>query len=60
MGYGLILAGIGKGVSDAGSAYAGAISKGADLQWQEQRERERENEGARSRWRKERARGHLN
>jgi hypothetical protein len=42
MGYGLILAGMGKGVSDAGSAYAGAISKGAELQWQEQRERERE------------------
>jgi hypothetical protein len=42
MGYGLILAGMGKGVSDAGSAYANAISKGAELQWQEQRERERE------------------
>ena len=42
MARGLILAGLGKGIADAGSIYAGAIGRGAELQWQADRELERE------------------
>ena len=43
MGSGLIWAGLGKGIADAGSTYANAIGRGAELQWQAEREVEREN-----------------
>jgi hypothetical protein len=43
MGSGLIWAGLGKGIADAGSTYANAMGRGAELQWQAERELEREN-----------------
>jgi len=39
---GLILAGIGKGIADAGAAYAGGMMKNAEFEMQQQREAERE------------------
>lgn len=38
MGSGLILAGIGKGISDAGATYGNAMSKAAELEWKQQEE----------------------
>lgn len=42
MGMGLILGGIGKGIADAGAAYAGGMMRGAEFEMQQQREAERE------------------
>jgi hypothetical protein len=39
---GLILAGIGKGIADAGAAYAGGMSKMAEFEMQQEREAQRE------------------
>jgi len=39
---GLILAGIGKGIADAGAAYAGGMSKMAEFEMQQEREDQRE------------------
>jgi hypothetical protein len=39
---GLILAGIGKGIADAGAAYAGGMMKGAEYEMQSQRDEDRE------------------
>ena len=39
---GLILAGIGKGIADAGAAYAGGMMKGAEYQMKEQLDEDRE------------------
>jgi hypothetical protein len=39
---GLILAGIGKGIADAGAAYAGGMMKGAEFEMQNQRDEARE------------------
>lgn len=38
MGSGLIFAGIGKGISDAGAAYGNAMGKAAELEWRQQEE----------------------
>lgn len=42
MGMGLILGGIGKGIADAGAAYAGGMMKGAEFEMQQEREAQRE------------------
>lgn len=42
MGMGLILGGIGKGIADAGAAYAGGMSKMAEFEMQNQRDEARE------------------
>jgi hypothetical protein len=42
MGMGLILGGIGKGIADAGAAYAGGMSKMAEFEMQQEREAQRE------------------
>lgn len=42
MGFGLILGGIGKGIADAGSAYAGGMMKGVEFEMQNQRDEDRE------------------
>jgi len=42
MGMGLILGGIGKGIADAGAAYAGGMMKGAEFEMQQQRDEDRE------------------
>lgn len=39
---GLIWAGLGRGIADAGAAYSSAMARGAELQWQEQRDEQRE------------------
>ncbi len=38
MGSGLILAGIGKGIADAGAAYGNAMGRAAELEWKQQEE----------------------
>lgn len=42
MGSGLILGGIGKGIAEAGAAYAGGMSKMAEFEMQQEREAQRE------------------
>ena len=42
MGSGLILGGIGKGIAEAGAAYAGGMMKGAEFEMQNQRDEARE------------------
>lgn len=42
MGMGLILGGLGKGIADAGAAYAGGMMKGAEYEMQSQRDEDRE------------------
>lgn len=35
MGIGLILAGVGKGIADAGTAYGAGVAKGAEMEWKQ-------------------------
>ena len=42
MGIGLILGGLGKGISDAGASYGHAMSRAAELEWQDRRDEEKE------------------